>query len=172
MDQKNLGVARYDAGQRYLLALRNLQLEPEALFWAWDQTVRHYVLVIVTEVFDFAGPLALAEKLFTAYNAAATPPEIDPFILRLHSPKHAIYRAAQLHLGNRIDLAELKGPAFDRATISGEASPFAEIKWQSGDLNGFSTWVYKSTPVPSKAGRGVVEKRWKRFSHAVDRLVA
>ncbi len=118
MDQRDLGVARYDGGADYLDALRRLKLEPEALFWAYDRTLEQFVLVIVTSLFDFAGPLALMRLLFDAYNASATPKEIDPFILRLHSPKHAIYRAAQLHIGDRFDMADLKGarlgPSHDR----------------------------------------------------------
>ncbi len=54
MDQRNLGVARYDAGAEYLDALRRLKLEPEALFWAYDRTLEQYVLVVVTSLFDFA----------------------------------------------------------------------------------------------------------------------
>jgi hypothetical protein len=79
------------------------------------------VLVIVTSLFDFVGPLRLMRLLFDAYDAAATPKEIDPFILRLHSPKHALYRAARLHIGNRFDRANLKGRALDRATIAGRS---------------------------------------------------
>jgi hypothetical protein len=39
VDQKDLGVERYDAGQDYLAALRALRLEPEALFWAYDKGI-------------------------------------------------------------------------------------------------------------------------------------
>ena len=39
MDQKDLGVERYDAGGQYVTALRVLKLEPEALFWAYDKTL-------------------------------------------------------------------------------------------------------------------------------------
>lgn len=172
MDQRHLGVARYDAGAEYLDALRRLKLEPEALFWAYDQTLGQYVLVIVTSLFDFAGPLALTRLLFDAYNAAATPKEIDPFILRLHSPKHALYRAAQLHIGNRFDMADLKGRALDRATIAGEATPPVVTSFRAGDLESFGTWVYKSTPVPAKAKTTDTERRWRRFESAVHALAA
>ena len=172
MDQRDLGLARYDAGAGYLDALRRLKLEPEALFWAYDRTVGEYVLVIVTSLFDFAGPLALTRLLFDAYNAAATPKEIDPFILRLHSPKHAIYRAAQLHIGNRFDMADLKGPALDRATIAGEVTPPVIASFRAGDLESFGTWVYKSTPVSPKTKTGDTERRWRRFENAVHALAA
>ncbi len=172
MDQRSLGLARYDAGAEYLDALRRLKLEPEALFWAYDWALEQHVLVVVTSLFDFAGPLALTRLLFDAYNAAATPREIDPFILRLHSPKHALYRAAQLHIGNRFDMADLKGPALDRATVAGEVMPRVVASFRAGDLESFGTWVYKSTPVPPKAQIPDAERRWRRFESAVHALAA
>jgi len=172
VDQRDLGIVRYDAGAEYLDALRRLKLEPEALFWAYDRTLEQYVLVIVTSLFDFAGPLALMRLLFDAYNAAATPKEIDPFILRLHSPKHALYRAAQLHIGNRFDMAELKGRSLDRATIAGEVTPPVVMSFRADDLESFGTWVYKSTPVSPKAKTVDTERRWRRFESAVHALAA
>jgi hypothetical protein len=172
VDQKDLGVERYDAGRDYLAALRDLRLEPEALFWAYDQSMGQLVLVLVTALFDFAGPLALTQLLFDAYNAAATPKEIDPFILRLHSPKHALYRAAQVHLGSRFDRPSLlKGPELDRATISGEFLPPVAFSFRAGDLESFATWVYKSTP-SSRVKAVELGPRWRRFEHAVHALAA
>jgi hypothetical protein len=172
VDQKDLGVERYDAGRDYLAALRHLRLEPEALFWAYDKSMGQLVLVLVTSLFDFAGPLALNKLLFDAYNAAATPKEVDPFILRLHSPKHALYRAAQVHIGNRFDQADLKGPALDRATISGEIAPSIVASFRAGDLESFGTWVYKSTPSPKGVKAVELGPRWRRFEHAVHALAA
>jgi hypothetical protein len=172
VDQKDLGVERYDAGRDYLAAIRNLNLEPEALFWAYDKTVGQLVLVLVTSLFDFAGPLALTKLLFEAYNAAATPKEIDPFIIRLHSPNHALYRAAQIYIGNRFDQADLKGPALDRATIAGTVTPSIIASFRAGDLESFGTWVYKSTPSVTKAKSFDSERRWTRFERAVHALAA
>ena len=137
MDQKDLGVERYDAGRDFLAALRHLKLEPEALFWAYDKGMGQLVLVLVTALFDFAGPLALTQLLFDAYNAAATPKPIDPFILRLHSPKHALYRAAQRYLGSRFDRPS-EGSEVDRATISGEFMPPVAISFSAGDLESYA----------------------------------
>ena len=172
MDQRDLGVARYDAGAEYLDALRRLKLEPEALFWAYDRTLEQLVLVVVTSLFDFVGPLPLMRLLFDAYNAAATPKEIDPFILRLHSPKHALYRAARVHIGNRFDKADLKGRALDRATIAGELTPPVIASFRAGDLESFGTWVYKSTPVAAKTKTVDQERKWRRFESAVHALAA
>lgn len=171
MDQKDLGVERHDAGQDYLAALRSLKLEPEALFWAHDKGLDQFVLVLVTSLFDFAGPLALTQLLFDAYNAAATPKEIDPFIIRLHSPKHTLYRAVQPHLGTRFDQADLKGSALDRATIAGDVTPSIIAAFQVGDLEGFGPWVYKSTP-GSKARALDPGRRWARFERAIHAVAA
>jgi hypothetical protein len=120
------------------------------------------------------GTRAAPNKLlFDAYNAAATPKAIDPFILRLHSPKHTLYRAAQVHIATRIEEGDLKGPALDRATISGEFVPRVVASFRAGDLESFGTWVYKSTP-PSSKGVKTVElgPRWRRFEAAVHALAA
>jgi hypothetical protein len=113
VDQKDLGVERYDAGRDYLAALRHLRLEPEALFWAYDKSMGQLVLVLVTSLFDFAWPL-------------------------------------------RVDSADLKGAALDRATISGEFKPSAVASFGAVDLESFGTWVYKSTPssTPPKISPG------------------
>jgi hypothetical protein len=103
---------------------------------------------------------------------AATPKEIDPFILRLHSPKHALYRAARLHIGNRFDRANLKGRALDRATIAGEVTPPVIASFRAGDLESFGTWVYKSATVAAKAKSVDPERRWRRFESAVHALAA
>lgn len=171
MDQKDLGVERYDAGQDYLVALRALKLEPEALFWAFDKGIGQFVLVLVTALFDFAGPLALSQLLFEAYNSAATPREIDPFIVRLHSPRHTLYRAVQDHIATRFDQDNLKGAALDLATIAGDVTPSIIAGFQVGELESFGPWVYKSTP-KSKVKALDPERRWTRFERAVHAVAA
>jgi hypothetical protein len=171
VDPKDLGVERYDTGQDYLAALRSLKLEPEALFWAYDNGIDQFVLVLVTSLFDFAGPLALTQLLFDAYNSAATPKEIDPFIIRLHSPRHTLYRAAQDHIATRFDQAELEGSTLDRATIAGDVTPSIIAAFQVGDIGSFGPWVYKSTP-RSKAKTLNPERRWTRFERAVHAVAA
>src|SRR5947209_5983531 len=79
-----------EAGADYLKAVRALGLDPDALLWAYDTVIKKHVLVLVTDMFDFRGPYEVSQLLFQAYNNAGTPREIDPFIVRLHSPKHTI----------------------------------------------------------------------------------
>ncbi|MCU6454370.1 hypothetical protein LPN01_09785 [Sphingomonas sp. A2-49] len=90
MAKSNLSAARIAAGRDFLTALRRLGLRPEGLFWAVDHSISEQVLVLITGMYDHAGPLALNKKLFEAYNLAATPREISPFIVRTHSPREDI----------------------------------------------------------------------------------
>lgn len=82
-----------EAGRSYLLALKALGLEPEGLFWVWDKADGAFVLWLVSRYFDIVGPARLSKLLFKAYNASATPREIDPFIVHLHSPDHHAVRS-------------------------------------------------------------------------------
>lgn len=93
MDPVEIDVDRMEAGRSYLAALRRLGLEPDGLFWAVDRLDDDKpILMLVTRYFDIVGPTALSSLLFKAYNASATPREIDPFVVRLHSPDHHMLR--------------------------------------------------------------------------------
>ena len=77
------------AGQEYLEALRNLGFEPSVLCWIVEQTegdAYEKRLAVVTSLVDRMGPSTIYELLFKAYDAAATPQLIDPFIVALYSP--------------------------------------------------------------------------------------
>lgn len=170
MDQKDLGIERYDAGRDFLAALRSLGLNPEGLFWAYDEVVSEFVLVMITAAFDYAGPLELSRKLFAAYNAAATPKQISPFILRLHSPAQRIYRElspVQSWTGHE----GVSKEDYDRQVLSGEREAFAVSHFEYGGLVGFGAWIYVHTSVVIKptieAGRS-----WNRFRRNVEALQA
>jgi hypothetical protein len=171
MDQNDLGLARYDAGRDYLKALRALDLEPESLFWAFDRAIDQFVLVLVTSFFDYAGPLALSELLFKAYRAAATPAEIDPFILRLHSPKQTIYRellfalmtTGTIEAGWQID-------DYYRAVLAGDRQQTGVFKFNYAELEGFGAWIYTAKKKQTKLID--VARPWDRFSHKIEALAA
>ena len=93
MDTIRADEARLRAGAEYLSALRSLGFEPDGLFWAWDKQDEVFVLLLVSAFYDVAGPLSLSKLLFKAYNASITPKEIDPFIVRLHSPLQTYIRS-------------------------------------------------------------------------------
>jgi hypothetical protein len=169
MDQSDLGVDRYDAGAEYLAAVRKLKLEPDALFWAYDRGWKEFVLVIVTPLFDHAGPLAVIRLLFDAYNASVTPKEIDPFILRLHSPEHHVYQ--ELFAGGTMKTGQEGVPqeVQDRGLSSGEIKQAMVAKMSIGDLQSYGAWVYTARDSKNLKRRSTdqIERQWKRFERSV-----
>lgn len=164
MDTHELEQKYLAAGTDYLSALRKLGLEPDGLFWARDDVVGHCVLVLVTSLYDHAGPYALSDKLFKAYNFAATPREIDPFIVRLHSPQHSLI---QQWSNMVISKFEFHGP-------DGQPIPLdlGERTYGGGGLNFKHTWVYKFPQAPKKRTPVEASRQWQRFQKNVDRLAA
>lgn len=84
---------RLKAGREYLLALRKLGFEPNAMLWAGvggDPTSERMELLIVTSWADNIGPKAIYDLLFEAYDASATPKEVDPFSVTLFSPHTSV----------------------------------------------------------------------------------
>lgn len=77
------------AGREYAAALKKLGFNPNALLWAGvgrEGPDSRMELLIVTNWIDDVGPKAIYDLLFEAYDASATPKEIDPFIVSLFSP--------------------------------------------------------------------------------------
>ncbi len=77
------------AGREYAAALKKLGFNPSALLWAGvgDQSADSKMeLLIVTNWVDHVGPKAIYDVLFEAYDASATPKEVDPFVVSLFSP--------------------------------------------------------------------------------------
>lgn len=81
---------RLKAGREYLAALQKLGFHPDALLWATGvggvAGSDKMELLIVSTWIDNIGPKAVYDVLFEAYDASATPKEIDPFIVSLFSP--------------------------------------------------------------------------------------
>jgi hypothetical protein len=153
-----------EAGQNYLDSLRRLRFEPDGLFWAWDKTVEEFVLVLVTRHFDYSGPYEIFRLLTLAYNQSATPKEISPFIVRLHSPEQAIIRNLMV-----LDAHDEDGKRSENITGRG----------QIADIEYVNHWVYKWPTVmydqKKKPGRPEGMKRsreFSRFRKEVERLAA
>lgn len=87
-----IGETRFKAGQDYLEALEALGLSPDALAWAVDENTNEVYLLLITGYLDAAGPLEVSKQLFRAYNLAATPREVDPFMVKLLSPRQGYAR--------------------------------------------------------------------------------
>lgn len=165
-----------DVGARYLDALRKLGLDPDCLLWAEDEVIGHPVLVLVTDQFDRVGPLDLSRTLFKAYDLAGTPREVNPFILRLHSPRQAIIQemdnAGFEHVANK--KSQLKVAPFAEHGSIEEPRDIARdgLSFSAGGLKFRMNWVHK-WKLPAKRLNAVeAARRWRRFSENVDRLAA
>lgn len=157
------------AGHEYGEALASLGLDPEALFWAFDQNEDRHVLVLVTDFFDLKGPLEISKQLFKAYNASATPREIDPFVVRLHSINQPIGRqfADQAKIGpvwkfklydSKMRQKEL--PVEARAT----AMTIAGLEMRPD-------WIIRArTPQHRKTVE--LNRRWNRFTRNLEKAAA
>lgn len=162
-----------DAGRRYGEALQTLGLRPDGLFWAWDQTIEQFVLVLVTRHVDHIGPREIFQVLTDAYEASGTPSEIAPFLVRLHSPRQQIIR---------------KLLTVDAHDASGIRLENVDAMMSTQDLQMSNHWVYKFPPTDASSealhkGRGRAMKmakqnpitrnrEWHRFRAAVQNLAA
>ncbi len=164
MDQIELDLVRREAGSEYLAALRTLGLRPDALFWSFDKVESRFVMMLVTEMVDFKGPLAVADLLFQAYNASATPKEIDPFVVRLHSPEHVLIRQFEPFRDPRVRITSPTNPhGFVPDTrITGVTFGGVEFRTE---------WVY-CFQLPTKRKSVDLSRRWRQFAHNVERLAA
>jgi hypothetical protein len=113
--------------------------------------------------------MELQSLLFKAYNAAATPREIDPFIVRLHSPRHRIIRELSGNLdrmGKWVGAAR-EGP--NAETILRNLS-IVSIVQEIADLNVPVGQIYKFH-LPGKDSIDWAS-RWKAITKRVDKLAA
>ena len=170
MASREIDVKYMEAGVEYLLSLERLGLRPDGLFWAFDKTLDKFVLVLVTEIYDFAGPLALSKTLFEAYNKAATPITIDPFIVRMHSPRHWIVQEIAKYFpftkGAKLTVQSADGRPRDDVQATAN-----EMTVNAGDLEVSSDWVFRFEK-PKKPMTVEIARRWRRFSQNVERLAA
>jgi hypothetical protein len=81
---------RMKAGREYVSSLRKLGFDPEIAVWVIPNQRPEgsdMELILVTSWADNIGPKAIYDLLFEAYDASATPREIDPFVVTLMSPQ-------------------------------------------------------------------------------------
>lgn len=89
-ERMKLNPKEWEAGAEYLASLRKLGLEPEVLAWGFCSPDARMELVLISSWVDTAGPKALYDLLFAAYDASATPKAINPFIVSVYSPKSVL----------------------------------------------------------------------------------
>ncbi len=160
------------AGADYLAAIQALGLDPDALFWARDEVTKQYVLVMVTPFFDFKGPYAISQLLFRAYNNAGTPRDIDPFIIRLHSPDHTIVNKLVPYIRGAIVRVIDEKTAKPRADEAGTSTTSSITV---GGLMVKTNWVYQTQFDKGRRPRRKVfelARQWNRIERKVDRLAA
>lgn len=153
------------AARDYGAALRNLGMDIDGLMWVYDSLEHRHVLLLITDFFDQRGPLEVSEMLFKAYNASATPQEIDPFIVRLHSINHTRSEEILAHasgdwLANVFDrdgTPKIKNLGYTSITVGG-----LEIRPE---------WVLFANR-PQNRSSVEVNRRWKRFARNVEAIAA
>jgi len=167
MDTPEIEQRLLTAGEEFDAALAGLGLDAHALFWAFDKDLGHHVLVLVTDFFDFKGPLAISKALFRAYNASATPKEIDPFTIRLHSVNQPageklleiVNRGWSI---NKVDKRTNK--------LIGPAIPIKSV--ESGDLEIRPNWIISVRHSPDARKSTLLSRRWDRFQRNINLLAA
>ncbi len=169
MDSLDLDVTRERAGGEFLRSLERLGLQPEALFWAFDCAEDRFVLVLATELFDLKGPLAVYDLLVRAYRASALPREIDPFVIRLHSPEHRIIRSLDRYYSSTPEHGRLYGLDPDGPDLSAQVTAFVRVEVEGVQFR--TDWVYRFL-LPKRRDFGAVKREWRRFQHEVERLAA
>jgi hypothetical protein len=153
-----LDAGYWQAGQDYLDALKKLGLDPEALLWAYDEVIESWVLILVTPVYDIAGSLTFAKTLFKAYNLAATPKEISPFILRLHSPDQTIIRNLDAHIERIKQMTKnIDIPEKEHIGLGHKGNLYTQLNF-----------IYKFEL--KKKNRETQMRQWKRFNDNVEKL--
>lgn len=164
MASREIDVRFKTGGAEYLHSLERLGLRPDALFWAFDKTVDKFVLVLVTDEYDYAGPFALSKTLIEAYNKAKTPIEIEPFIVRMHSPWQPIIQEMGKFLPFRAEVKQISNP--DGTVIEGLTAKFASLNIQVADLEIEDEWIYRFEK-PPKRKTVELSRRWRRFAENV-----
>jgi hypothetical protein len=161
-DAPDLAPGFLEAGVEFDAALVRLGLEANLVAWAYDIDLQHHVLLLITDFFDFKGPLEISKKLFAAYSASALPQEIDPFTIRLHSVNQ-IDAVTLLKALNTVDWKMVKGKPTSAKGI--------DLFLGSDQLGIHSQWIIQYRDVKKRPSTDLIRK-WDRFSRNVEALAA
>lgn len=162
MDSLDLDVTRAGAGEEFLRSLERLGLTPEALFWAFDRAEDRFVLILATELFDLKGPLAVYDLLVKAYRASALPQEIDPFVIRLHSPDHRLIRTLDSYAVSTPQRGRMYGLDPDRTSEHGQVRAY--VSAEVDEVQFRSEWVYRFR-LPERRDVRAIKREWRTFQH-------
>lgn len=165
MASDDLDPSYLEAGREFVASLEHLGLDPEIAAWGFDTTISRHVFVVVTDFFDFKGPYEVSKMLFQAYNGSALPKTIDPFMVRLHSGRHALAHSVRLLLGDS------RVSARDGATGKIKADNLVLRGGEAGGIQFHKAWIVRFRAAPQRKS---VElgRRWKRFERNIEALAA
>ncbi len=161
--ERALDETRVVAGREYLAALARLGLDPDVLCWVYDADHDEMQLAIVTTMAERVDGLSIYKLLFRAYEAAATPREIDPFIVSVYGPGSDFGVTLRRHLGGMAKRGMFSTPE--------QAARFAMTKaGVSGRLVVPGKGVYVATEGRRSAAEDL--KRFQYFQRRVRALAA
>lgn len=158
-----LDAQRVQAGKEYLDALHRLGLEPDVLCWVYDAIDNEIELAIVTSMAERVESLQIYRLLFRAYEAAATPREIDPFIVSIYGSN------SFFGITLRENISDLTA---DGAFSSPEnAKRFVTVIQGSA---GFKVVLARGVYARKELRRSAAEdlRRWGRFKQNVEAVAA
>lgn len=170
MDTRTIEERFLIAGKEYGKALEKLGLDPHALLWAYDEEEERFVLILITDFFDFKGPLEISRQLFKAYNASVTPQEIDPFTVRVHSINQPF--------GDQVrGMATSDGKVTVADRFNRPKPDLKDVRITAWNFNGLilqPDWVISAKSGADKTPRKNIElsRRWDRFTKNLDKLAA
>jgi hypothetical protein len=168
MDTPDLAPEQLAAGRDFIMSLDKLGLHSSLGLWAYSEASENLVLILVTDFFDYRGPLEIYERMFKAYNATALPHSIDPFIVQFCSPRQI--------LGTRLtEFGKLKIVFSNSETKTSTTDAAVALD----DLKTHTSWILTNDFDPSlqmmkrkKTKTVEIARKWTRFAENVDKLAA
>lgn len=161
--ERALDETRVIAGGQYHRTLKDLGLEPDVLCWVYEADRNELQLAIVTSMAERIDGLSIYKLLFRAYEAAATPREIDPLIVSIYGPRSDFGATLRRHLGALAQRGTFSTP--QRAALFAMTNAGA-----SGRLVVLGKGVYAASEGHRSAAEDL--KRFQRFQRRVRALAA
>lgn len=154
------------AAREFDSALVSVGFKANVVMWAVDHEVDQAVLVVLTDFYDFEGPLAILEMIFKAYRKSLLPKAIDPFSVRVHS-------VDQKEISKLCNVARglVKVQKGDARTRKGEGALFDIDGMTVSGLEAHTSWLV-SQHNRKKADRFSMRRQWSKISERIDAIAA
>lgn len=151
---------RWEAGGRYLDAVRKLGFDPKTALWIFDEKELAFNLAFITDIVDRVGSLRMYDVLFGAYEKAVTPSDFDPWIVALFSPTTFFANEFAMMLAMNIKAEGIGG-----AIIEGQ------VALGIGDFTVRREWIY-CLEKPAVRESRFAQREWTTFRENVERKAA